>query len=410
LIGFVVACFRFNNTGRGGHYYSALTVFNEIRKRRRAALIVVGDQRPAAIDTSAPGIHYVHTGRMVCGSDVDLLVDLVSQHGIGVLHAFDAYAFLFSRLAARRMDLRVVATKCGGPTPRFRYYPGLSPDTVFSPEDYEFFRRRAARFRMPPPVLLPNRVAEPVQRSEPQGTVGLPDPVPQGAVRIIRIARICQAYEQSILQTVSLANALRSKGMDVTVYVVGYLEDRRVFERVRNAVHASDYVLTDDRHTLGASRYLQAVDIAVASGRGVMEASISRKIVLCSVTGSALPYLLDAESASHFLHYNFSSRAPKPPISQQSNLDRIAQLIADEAYRAQHLERMEPIVDRYFRISEAVSSYLSLYDAKRVVRHPVFEALDARIHWLVAVLRLGRRKLRQTVQAGERSSDNGGSK
>jgi hypothetical protein len=396
MIGFIVSCFQYNNTGKGGHYYTAHTIFREIQKHRKAVLIVIGDLKPAAVDTSAEGIRFLPSGRTIRCGDITKLTDFIKENDIYVLHSFDTYAFLFCRLAAHFSTIRIVTTKCGGPPPIFHYYPGICPDTVFSPEDQIYFQRRARWFKVDSPVLIPNRVSDLNEADSPPDLKNLPAPANPNSIKIMRIARIYRAYEKSIFQTIALAEALRTNGIVVVLYIVGYIQDENIYKRIKQAMTPTDFLLSDDCYTRSASRHLKAVDITVATGRGVMEASISGNIVLCSVNDSIYPYLLDASNATHFFQYNFSSRAPKPDISEQLNLENILNLLMDNRRKEWHHRTMQTIHDRYFKISTAVPTYLELYETRRQAPLPLIDTLDLWVHRTMSVAKLGLRKLQHT--------------
>jgi hypothetical protein len=396
MIGFIVSCFAYNNTGKGGHYYTAQTIFREIQKHRKATLIVIGDLLPTAVDLSIEGIQFLRVGRTIKRGDIRKFIEFIIENDIDVLHSFDTYAFLFCRQAAHFPNLRIVATKCGGPPPLFCYYPDICPDTVFSSEDQTYFERRARFFKIDTPALIPNRVGDLTEKVHGPDLKNLPAPANPDSIKIIRIARICNAYEKSIFQTIALAESLRSNGLDITVYIVGYIQDGTICERVQQALAPPDKLLTDDCYTHSASRHLHAVDIAVATGRGVMEASISDKIVMCSVSDSTHPYLLEASNATHFFKYNFSSRAPRPDISECANLEKLLNLLADRGQKKRHRRSMRAVNDRFFKVSAAGPSYLALYDRKRQARPPLVDALDRRMHRMVSIVKLGLRKLQHT--------------
>jgi hypothetical protein len=397
MIGYVVSCFEHNNSGKGGHYYTAFSIFREIQNSRKACLIVVGDLKPAAIDFSLQGIYFLRVSRWIKKQDVTKLLSFTQQHHLSVLHSFDIYAFLFSRLVRSCSGIRVISTKCGGPRPILHYYPGICPDTVFSPEDQAYFNNRAGMFKVTPPVLIPNRVREVTNSLPSHGLKKLPAPSNPGSIKIIRIARIYRAYEQSIFQAVRLTEALRLRGLNVTLYIVGYIQDKNVYGRIQKAIGSSDFLLTHEEYTTRASRHLEEVDIVVASGRGVMEASMSEKITLCSANNAIHPYLLDITSFPNFFQYNFSSRAVKPYISENRNIERIVELLTDRQEAALYRRNMQNINDRFFKISTAIPSYLELYENCPASRQSLLDSMDLWFHWIVSVVKLGLRKFQHAV-------------
>ena len=396
MIGYIVACFKHNNTGKGGHYYTALSIFQEIQNHRKAYLVVMGDQRPTAIDFTHQGIYFIRTSRWIKHQDVTKLLHFAQENHIAVLHSFDTYAFLFCRLVGSHSGMRVVSTKCGGPKPILHYYPGICPDTVFSPEDQVYFNTRASMFKVSPPVLIPNRVKALTKHAPSPGLKKLPVPSNPGSIKIIRIARIYRAYEQSIFQAIRLTEALRLRGLSVTLYIVGYIQDKNVYGRVQKAIGSSDFLLTHEDYTTRASRHLEDVDVVVASGRGVMEAGISGKIILCSAKNAVHPYLLDVSSFPFFFPYNFSSRAVKPDISENRNLENLVKLLTDRKETARYRRNMEMINDRFFKISKAIPAYLDLYENCRAERQSLLYQIDLWIHWIISVTKLGLRKFQYT--------------
>jgi hypothetical protein len=392
MIGYIVACFKHNNTGKGGHYYTALSIFLEIQSHRKSCMVVIGDHKPSAIDFTHPGIYFIRVSRWIKHQDITKLLHFAQKTHITILHSFDTYAFLFCRLVGSSSGIRVVSTKCGGPNPILHYYPGICPDTVFSPEDQAYFSHRASMFKVTPPVLIPNRVREPNKNVLSPEFKKLPIPSNPKSIKITRIARICRAYEQSIFQTIALTEALRSRGLKVTLYIIGYIQDENVYKRVQKAIRPSDFLLTHEEYTRCASRHLEDVDVVVASGRGVMEASVSGKIILCSAKNAVHPYLLDVASFPNFFQYNFSSRAAKPDISENRNLGNLVKLLSDKNEIARYRCNMEKINDRYFKISKAIPAYQELYDNCRADRQSLLYLVDLWIHRIVSVVKLGLRK------------------
>ena len=87
MIGFIVSCFKYNNTGKGGHYYTALSIFREMQNYANAILIVIGDQEPAAIDVSKKDINFIRVSRWVKPKDVRKLLECVREVNIDIFRS-----------------------------------------------------------------------------------------------------------------------------------------------------------------------------------------------------------------------------------------------------------------------------------------------------------------------------------
>lgn len=393
MIAYMVACFKYNNTGMGGHYYTAFSIFSEMKKHERAVLIVLGDLKPAAIDFSAADVYYIPVSRWLRRSDFHNLYEFIMEKEAIVLHSFDTYSFLFARIIGQFANVRVVSTKCGGPRPLFHYFPRVCPDTVFSPEEIDYFKRRVHFFKLPPPVLLPNRVVGmPGKPAKPE-CAELPYVKNSDSIKIIRIARMCHAYEASIINSFALAKLLRKRGFDVVLYIVGFIQDYSVLTRIKRIQTVSDYILTDDCYTRNASRHIGGVDIVVATGRGVMEACLSEKIICCPVKGSNVPYLMDAKNFYHFFYYNFSPRAGKLKKRDDGNIDEISNLLKNKKKFWKYCQDMKSIHRKYFDISYVVSDYIKIYNEERFKKKSLVNIIDLFIHLLMSISKLGIRKI-----------------
>jgi hypothetical protein len=400
LIAFIVSSFKYNNTGLGGHYYTAFSIYNEIAKQMPASLIVIGDLKPPAIDFSKNGVLFLKVSRKLLIKDFKFFYQLTVKLGSNILHAFDPYAFLFARMIGQFTNIKVFATKCGGPKPEMGYYPRICPDIIFSNEDQHYFKKRASLFNVPTPVLLPNRISSCVLTKQEHGIAKLPGIDDAHSIKIIRIARIYKAYEKSIFQTIELSRALRNRGLKVILYIVGYLQDNSVFQRVLKQISKNDYLLTEDAYTQNASRHLQHVDIVVASGRGVMEACYSGKIICCSVCDSDLPFILDADNFDDFFYHNFSSRTSKPNIDSQENIGRITELINQKEKLERYRHRMEILQKKYFDIATVIPTYLELYTMDRFKKNSFINLIDLAFHLLISIAKLTIREIQLEKKSG----------
>lgn len=343
------------NTGKGGHYYTVLDHFRFFSRFMKVKIVCIGHQIPSAFTGIESDVELVKYNKSIDILKAIRKIKLISNE-FAAVNCFDANSLLFARISLYRTQKTIYFTKCGGAV-RKRYTPALHPDIVFHGEDFQYYSSRGAPAPGRKLLLVPNRVYNPALLS--QNSIG----IPKQHVRILRIARICKKYEESIYQSIALACKLKSNGIDCSLTLVGYPEDGALVDKLYKELDGVGELFTDEEMTRNASRHIQHADIVVASGRGVMEGAVAKKIIMIAAAGRSYPILLDSEVFHDALHYNFSDRFSTCKVSD--NVDKIVRLLSYSDYLIKYYKELGGIAQSYFLLDSVEQLYKDLYSAKR---------------------------------------------
>lgn len=366
------------NTGRGGHYYTVLDQYNAFKKSGFDVFIVcIGHAIPAPF--KAPGITIIFIKCSCITEEITAIRNLKSAASSKknvIFHAFDSNAFLFARIAGAFNSTPTLYTKCGGAI-RTGYTPSLHPDIVFHRQDYEYYLKKGGPLENRHLEIIPNRVAE--EDFKENNT--LPPQIftsPKKEIKIIRIARICEKYKESIIQTINLARNLNENGLPAFAAVVGYPEDEATVSEVKRYIEGVGIVITNEDLTTNAKRHLQEADIVVASGRGVMESALSGKITMLAVAGCDTPELVDLSNIENGLYYNFSERYISKSQPGDSLFKLIKLLESDNNSKA-YRENISEFAKNNFSICSAIEKYRYIYN-KTTPSRSIYSKKDIAVH------------------------------
>src|SRR5690554_1874306 len=274
MVIFFIGCFKGINTGRGGHYYSLLTMAKSIGVQYQ--ILVVGDFFPPAYQ----GVDNVTFVKIKRFCSFDFSPKKYQQAGcVSVVHAYDNSSAIFASKFSAYYNAPLVVTKPGG-APLRNYSVTFDHMVVFHGHDRDFLSKRKF-FKPKNLALIPNRVFR-----QAITTNDRPSPFPsesQTAIKIIRVARIGSDNANSIIQSYHLFNRLEGVLGEGEVYlsIVGYIEDMQVYERLKHKVKPSPYVgfYTSPDYYKNASELLVHADVVVGSGRSFMEGMLYDKFV-----------------------------------------------------------------------------------------------------------------------------------
>lgn len=280
----------------------------------------------------------------------------------GLVHAFDTAAGAPAALVARRLGVPLVVTKPGGP-PVGMQSPRPRNLIVFHPADEALYRR--TRLIYPRLLaLIPNRVRPPADPA-PQR----PDPfagVPQGVLRLIRIARLSRDKRVSIEQAVNLADRLRALGTETVLAIVGVPQDPDVHAAMAARAGPGVRLFTEDAYTRRASELLPYADAVLGTGRGLMEAFAYGKPAFVPVKGQSLPCLLTPQTYPLAFAENFSDRlALDPAAAVDSDPEAFLRIWHDPARRAAHAAFQHDRFDADMSMETGMRKLMAVYDAAR---------------------------------------------
>ncbi|MCB9911372.1 MAG: hypothetical protein H6827_00100 [Planctomycetes bacterium] len=252
----------------------------------------------------------------------------------------------------------MIHTKCGGPNP-VGYYPHVDQLVLFSQEDQDFFRADP-RFQGTESHLIPNRVG-PVAQNE-AGISKLRAGIPPGDLVFLRIARVAQLHEDSILQTLELVRRLRSDRVPARFLHIGVVNDSSSLARLQGKLGAEDRMLTEPGLTRQASALIEAGEFVVGTGRSFMEAASRSRVMLAPVAGSPFPVLATPNRFRELRQANFSSRSRIAGLDPEMAYQEIRRATESPEERRKLGAFSREMFDRHFSIEKAVSRYLRLYE------------------------------------------------
>jgi hypothetical protein len=369
------------NTGKGGHYYTALDHYRAIETHLPCRIVCIGHEIPSALRQVGDKLHFIK-----CKNSIDELIAIRSirkiiSSGEFVGNAFDSNSFLFARIAGIGRGLPLMFTKCGGAV-RKGYTPANHPDIVFHDEDYDFYKKQGAPTSGRFFEMIPNRVFPHARQARDYEC----EPIFQeGHIKILRIARICKKYKESIEQSINLTRALLDRGILAQLAIVGYPQDPNLVEYFEQRIRGIGQLFLNEIHTENASKYLAGADIVVATGRGAMESALAHKVTLVTSAGEIFPTLLDKRTLVPAMRFNFSERFILG--HENDSLSKIEELIGCKSRLAAHVVSMAHLSHQHFSLDSVVGNYIGMYESA-VVAPSVYSLIDILRHYIS--LRIGK--------------------
>ncbi|MDZ4297751.1 MAG: hypothetical protein U0998_02250 [Moraxellaceae bacterium] len=343
------------NTGRGGHYYTVVDHYRFFSEKYLVKVVCIGYEIPLALNGLEKDLIFIPYKNFLDVFKVINKVRSLFDSKECVNHAFDASAYLFVRMANFKKKSPLYFTKCGGAV-RIGYTPSTHPDIVFHGEDYSHYKSLGAPLLDRVFLLIPNRVAADAVLVNKPKNLNL---FPQEGINILRIARICTKYSESIQQTINLCRALKLEGLSVNLAIIGYPEDKDLVNKFHAELKGLGDLYISDDVTLNASRHLPEADIVIASGRGVMESSMLGKVTMIAARGRFFPVLLSEDIFEGAIYYNFSDRYAcfEKPDSIQEILNILS---FSENYKT-HVNDALKLSQKYFSLGSVLSVYEDIY-------------------------------------------------
>lgn len=356
--------------GRGGHFYSLKTTAEQMASHVNASVLNIGVKPSSVLENIA--CHKVFLEYRGILGTLSRVLAYVRDTKPDVIHAFDFESFFFARIIAFVMRIPLILTKCGGPNP-VRYYPLVESLVLYSAENKAFFesQKRYANTQL---YLIPNRVLTPRQNADRIAELeGLIEP---GLPVFLRIARISNAYKNSILQTINLVKQLNANGLKVQLLVIGTVQDKEVLEELSCHVAEGMNLVTEGRFTTNASELIDIADFVVGTGRGFMEAALLDKVVLSPNSNLDIPMAPTGKDMDVIASMNFSER-PVVSTSSGEAFERIVKILNDEYSRQKAVQFTKKYASDNFLADRIPEKHLSAYQEAHCAR---LKPLDWIVH------------------------------
>ena len=329
------------DAGAGGHTRTSLTIAEALTTRGHHVTFVTGENRNSPVlAASAFDVVKIPISRIGTYDQLGALVDqLVKEKALDVVHTFAYFGLTQLADVCKRYNLPLWWTICG--------------EAPLRPLDYDFLKFRSIvtlsqevkdgliemhGLSDDDVVVIPARLN--LQKVLRQASVSdqLFDDfrkkynIAANSKIIFRVARVHAAYENSLLQSIEVSKRLNYKGLDVCFVHIGYVQQDKVYDKVKTAVQEANKELgrtiavTARDEALDALSYLGMADIVVGTGRAAFEAMLASKPTLV-VGKNGFAGLVSAETVDALAHYNFSGRN----IVRWQDFDKSVSNIAEAA-------------------------------------------------------------------------------
>jgi len=380
-----------DGSGIGGHIYSFQALIRSLLPHIQCVAVTFGSARCPALEPvdcrqyQIPfGIHRLRV------RELSRFMDIVRTEKPDVIHAFDPKTGAFARWSALRVGCGLLETKCGGPNPQGRfphsYFPCVPQLVVYSEENERYFRCQRAYRRMQI-RNIPNRIHE-----------FLPDAGKIAALRarvdprhpvILRVGRISRSYQRTAEKSIRLVRRLVSDGIPAQLVFLGVVHEKAAEQDLRVALKGCGTVVSDPELVKQASSVLDAGDLVVGTGRGLMEAAARGRILLVPARTGQLPTLVDETNWESLFSANFSERSEVAPWDEEANYRAIQQVLRDPEYRQRLSAFSLRLFKDRFSLETVLDQYLALYEEARL--RGCCLTTDMAKHWLWMLVRTRRR-------------------
>ncbi|AYN68440.1 glycosyltransferase family 1 protein [Euzebyella marina] len=342
--------------GKGGHYHSLHHISREIGKYEDIGIVTLGTQKSAILeknDYMREHIFFNGTNYFNLYKSIKLLK---SEFQPTVWHFFDSNAYNVFKPFVSSVKYKLVVNLCGGPNPSG--FPKVENLILFSKENQQWFNKNL-KFKKTKITVVPNRVLPIITKKDSELEKE------NDSFTFMRIARISNFHLTSIKQTLSLFFQLKDNHADkIKLIILGTIQDREAYFEVKKIIgdDKSISLITEDKYTREASKFLYLADAVVATGRGVMEAASLGLPILTPASNSDLPILIDASNFERFFATNFSERNIAEERDIENNKSKLKELLNKSEYYESISKFSIDIFKKNFDAREGAKKYLEFYN------------------------------------------------
>lgn len=373
------------NTGRGGHYYSALTISKELAKLHQIEIVNIGDFYAPALDQSNVSVNYVDlTFKSKIKLDRQPLLRALKSKNPDVVIAFDKPSAIISRRLCVELSIGFLVVKPGGKWSAC--YPNNAFQIHFSPQDAQKAIQRS-HYGKHNIACIPNRVSIPKQDWSAIKQLRNELEIQSNDLILICISRIDEAYRKKFESAIKLSHFLRKKGYPARLIIVGFCKSKELFEDINKSISKLDAVLTSEKYTKNASRLLKIAPINVGAGRGFMEGCALGQYMLAINNREALPVSVSEENFSYFFEENFSMRV-EFPINHEKNKKKILE-IANKCLKGEIEDKFSKnCFNQFFSTEEIIPLYTNVLElAKKSPEKWNIDILVDEYHFIKFIIR-----------------------
>lgn len=293
-------------TGIGGHFYSLITIAEQLRKIYNVYIVNVGLVPSSIIENSPISSIYIYSDYRNVYQTLKNINKEVERYKIDILHAFDLYSYLLGAISAKKKSLPIVLNKCGGPNVKLPYVYNM---IFFTKENYLFYRNspknRDCHFS-----LIPNRVSDFLCDEEKITMIRDKYNLKNKKV-VLRVGSFSNAYKKTIEQAIELIDLLRQKNDEYILLLIGVIPNNDVYEWIKEKIKGKEsyvFIETDKFFAENAKQILEIATVVVGTGRGFMEGCAKNKIMYAPCSNDKYPVLVTDENFEDVFATNFSDR------------------------------------------------------------------------------------------------------
>lgn len=357
--------------GSGGHTHSLNHISKEVAQNIDVQIITIG---PGKIPVLIKNPHYNSSLFFNGFNFIEIFKkfkNIRNSFNPDVIHCFDNNAYNIIKLINWKKKTLIV-NKCGGPNPT--NYPLVENLILFSKENLKWFNENQ-KFNSVNKFLISNRAAQVSTITQKEY------PYDNSYFNFVRIARISEAYETSINQSIDLVKELNKKGLRVKLYIIGAIQSKSIYNKIIERLDNIEYVrvITDSKFTSEASKMLYLADAVIATGRGIMEGASLGKPLLTPAQNSALPILINEDNFTTFFTTNFSERNVASNEDLDNNLNLVIDMIANKSDLNKYRKISISFFKEHFDIKHAGVKYLIVYKSKSENTIPFYKDIKLKI-------------------------------
>lgn len=348
-----------NGHGRGGHVNSLDHISMAIAQRAEIKIISIGLTESPVLKVNP---YYFGVFKFRWFSYFTLNKDfkkLFKTFNPDVVHCFDGSSALMLMALPSLFGKKIIYTKCGGPNERKSIAQVTSDIILFSQENYDSYNTNP-RFKHSDIHLIPNRVFKVDIFKEDEREI-IKD---KSFFNFVRIARISQAYKNSIKQAIELISRIFFSEKKVKLYIIGVIQDEDVYNELNEfaVLKKIEVEFITNHLTNTASKMLYLADAVIGTGRGVMEAMTLGIPTFVPLNGRDLPELLTSKSFYGFLATNFSPRGVSENYNEDEIIASVNNIVNKPKYYKELSEFALNIANKEFVVNEEiVERYISIY-------------------------------------------------